>query len=89
MLNGEYFSDNMGLADQLCRAKSNLSRTKTKITTLDGQVYIEENGKREVQEERCSGFVVDTKPDMNLSLIVAPWLFLGSQDVAADTELLR
>ena len=79
----------MGLADQLCQAKSNLSSTKTKITTLDGQVYIEENGRREAQEERCAGFVVDSKPDMNLSLIVTPWLFLGSQDVAADTELLR
>ena len=79
----------MGLADQLCKAKSNLSSAKTKITTLDGQVYIEENGRREAQEERCAGFVVDTKPDMNLSLIVTPWLFLGSQDVAADTELLR
>ena len=89
MLHDDYFSDIMGLADQLCQAKSNLNSTKTKITTLDGQVFIEENGRREVQGERCTGFVVDTQPDMNLSLIVSPWLFLGSQDVAADAELLR
>ena len=79
----------MGLADQLSQAKTKLTSTKTKVTTIDGKVYVEEKGKREKLDERCSGFVVDTKPDMNLSLIVPPWLYIGSQDVAANAELLR
>ena len=79
----------MILAEKLSSAKLKLNATTTKITTVEGEVYIEKNGKMTKQEEKSCGFVVDTKPDLTLSLILPPWLFLGSQDVAADSELLR
>ena len=79
----------MSLAEKLSAAKSKLNATTTKITTVEGEVYLEKNGKLTKQEEKSSGFVVDTKPDLTLSLILAPWLLLGGQDVAADSELLR
>ena len=79
----------MSLAEELSAARSKLNATTTEITTVDGEVYIEKNGMMTKQEEKSCGFVVDTKPDLTLSLILPPWLFLGSQDVAADSELLR
>ena len=36
----------------------------------------------------CPGFVVDSKPDLTVSQIL-PWLYLGSQDVARDWDILR
>ena len=84
-----YIADSRSLAERLSAAKCQPSATTTKITTVDGRVYVEKNGKMTLQEETSAGFVVDTKPDLTLSLILPPWLFLGSQDVAADTELLR
>ena len=76
----------MSLAERLSAAKCQLSATTTKITTVDGRVYVEKNGMVTLQEETSAGFVVDTKPDLTVSLILPPWLRL---DVVADTEWLR
>ncbi len=35
------------------------------------------------------GFIVDDKPDLQVGEILEQRLFLGSQDVAADFELLK
>ena len=35
------------------------------------------------------GFVVDTEPDLQLAEVIPGAIFLGSQDVAADIQLLR
>ena len=78
----------MSLALKLSSAKSQLKATTTKVTTADGQVFTEKDGVITLQDETTPGFVVDTTPDLNLSRIL-PWLYLGSQDVAADAQLLR
>lgn len=36
---------------------------------------------------KCPGFVIDTKPDLRISS-VTPYLYVGSQDVANDVEIL-
>ena len=78
----------MSLALKLSSAKSRLKATTTKVTTADGQVFTEKDGVITLQDETTPGYVVDTTPDLNLSRIL-PWLYLGSQDVAADAQLLR
>ena len=79
----------MSLASRLAAAKSNLRQSTTRVTCPDGKVYLEHEGVQIYTDEESAGFVVDTKPDLSLSEIISPWLFLGSQDVAADKSILR
>ena len=67
-----YIAVTMSLAERLSAAKYQLSSTTTKITSDDGQVYLLKNGKMTLQEETSTGFVVDTKPDLTVSLILPP-----------------
>ena len=73
--------------------KSRLKPTVTRVTRADGQVHLEtEQGSKVApghnQEKKSPGYVVDTKPDLTLSQIL-PWMYLSSQDVAADINILR
>ena len=40
-------------------------------------------------QDSFPGFVVDTVPDLQLAEVIPGSIFLGSQDVAADIQLLR
>ena len=75
-----------GLA--LSDRKGRLRPTMTRVTRPDGRVELERDGTTEETSDREAGFVIDTQPDLSLSQIL-PWLFLSSQDAAADTNLLR
>ena len=81
----------MPLAHKITSAKPRLKRTETTVTQADGKVFTEclETGViKSAVGVKAAGFVTDTKPDLNLSLIL-PGLFLSSQDVAASPEILR
>ena len=74
-------------------SKSRLKPTVTKVTRSDGKVHLEtEQGSKvetgHTQMMNSPGYVVDTTPDLTLSQVL-PWLYLSSQDVAADIEILR
>merc|ERR1712117_180984 len=76
-------------ASVLSQLKSKLRPTVTRVTRADGQVE-QEQGQVSggVSGQVSPGYVVDTAPDLTLSQIL-PWLYLGSQDVAADLNILR
>jgi len=74
-------------------SKSRLKPTVTKVTRSDGKIHLEtEQGSKvetgHTQMMNSPGYVVDTTPDLTLSQVL-PWLYLSSQDVAADIEILR
>ena len=86
----------------LSDTKGRLKPTVTRVTRPDGRVRLEREGRTEETSEREAGFVIDTKPDLSLSLVsgegltdllysvqILPWLYLSSQDVAGDSVLLR
>lgn len=69
--------------------KNQLKSTTTKITSIDGQIYIEENGqKRKEMNQKSCGYVIDTKPDKIASEIIEH-LYLGSQDCVMEKEYLQ
>jgi hypothetical protein len=58
--------------------KKKLRATETKVTLCDGSVFVEnrnESGERVLtkQEIKSSGFVVDTKPDLQVILLKTHW----------------
>jgi len=76
------------LSDQLKLKGTNLRRVTTRVTLPSGQVYHEqEDGVRVAQESRACGFVIDTKPDLQVGR-VERGLFVSSQDVANEPSLL-
>ena len=78
-------------ASALSQLKSKLRPTVTRVTRADGQVELEQDQGQVsggVSGQVSPGYVVDTAPDLTLSQIL-PWLYLGSQDVAADLNILR
>ncbi|KAF8358303.1 hypothetical protein PRIPAC_93298 [Pristionchus pacificus] len=54
----------------------------------DGAPTVSKRRARKVERARRLGFVVDLKPDLQCAC-VAPGVFMGSQDVAADLQILR
>ena len=72
------------------KIRTKLKPTVTRVTTADGKVHHEAGGVVTDQEVEVSGpgYVVDMTPDLTLSQIL-PWLFMSSQDVAADQNILR
>jgi hypothetical protein len=46
----------MSLAKRLSAGKSHLSATMTKITTVDGEVYVEKNGMMAQTEKKLLGW---------------------------------
>ena len=78
------------LEDQLQSKIKNLRNSSTKVTRVDGRSFIETKSEKQQLfcDPLCPGFVVDTKPDLRISQILS-YLYLGSQDVAHDLELLK
>lgn len=86
----------MSFLSALKEKRASLSHTCTKVTTVEGRTLIEEvvNGENVIKEceERntfCHGFVVDPTPDLQVAEIITSSLYLGSQDVTQDQNLLR
>ncbi|XP_076326866.1 dual specificity protein phosphatase 19-like [Tachypleus tridentatus] len=71
---------------------SNLRSVETVITTESGRVLREKrdrHGRFHMREEgRCLGYVGDLRPDLQVAE-VSPRLFIGSQDVAQDLDVLH
>eukprot|EP00088_Acartia_fossae_P041529 TRINITY_DN43440_c0_g1_i11.p1 TRINITY_DN43440_c0_g1~~TRINITY_DN43440_c0_g1_i11.p1 ORF type:complete len:204 (-),score=14.94 TRINITY_DN43440_c0_g1_i11:250-828(-) len=78
----------MNFKDMIRGGEFKLKPTQTKVKTVDGKVFIEDKEGLKQVDEQSTGFVVDLKPDLSVSEIL-PWLFLTSQDVPSDLELLR
>ena len=76
----------------LVSAMSRLRSTTTRVTGADGRVHTErdQGQTRDPGEDTSAwpGYVVDTEPDLSCDEII-PGLFLGSQDVAAASDILR
>lgn len=60
----------------------------TRVTLPSGQIFEEVDGQRRAIEDQSPGYVVDTKPDLEVGRVL-DWLSVASQDVAADADLLR
>jgi protein-tyrosine phosphatase len=84
----------MNLAEQLKARKSCLNSCETTVTTASGQSYKEKilaDGTvvtSQPQAGTSPGYVVDTKPDFQVALVL-PGLCTGSQDVTQDNNLLK
>ncbi|CAL1276220.1 unnamed protein product [Larinioides sclopetarius] len=69
-----------------------LKKVRTKVTAADGQQFIEtleDEGYSVFKQSVIStGYVVDNRADITVSLIM-PGLILGSQDVAAELQILE
>nr|CAD7455381.1 unnamed protein product [Timema tahoe] len=83
----------MSLLDEINRQKRKLRGCETHVTTPEGKTFKEQilsDGSilsSESHKPRGYGFVVDTKPDLQVAQVL-PGLCMGSQDVAQDTKLL-
>lgn len=64
-----------------------LRHVSTRVTLPNGQVLCEDGGQVTVKEQSY-GFVIDTKPDLQVG-DVGNGLFISSQDVANDETLLE
>ncbi|GMT18367.1 hypothetical protein PFISCL1PPCAC_9664, partial [Pristionchus fissidentatus] len=65
-----------------------ISEDPTVLPLGSGESSVSKRRQKKVDRARRLGFVVDLKPDLQCAHI-APGLYLGSQDVAADLQLLR
>jgi len=83
----------MNFLNQLKLKKKQLERVETRITTESGLVFKEIKSvdgfkKQPVLNERTYGFVVDTKPDLEVGNVFK-FLYFGSQDIACDLNILN
>ena len=65
----------------------NLRRVTTRVTLPSGRVFCEGGGVV-VESEQSYGFVIDNTPDLQIGQ-VDEGLFVASQDVANDAELIK
>ena len=76
--------------NELLKKKScELRHVSTRVTLPNGQVFDEVDGQRAATQ--CAvkeGFVVDLKPDLQIGRVLDR-LYISSQDVAADHNLLK
>ncbi|RZF37440.1 hypothetical protein LSTR_LSTR013449 [Laodelphax striatellus] len=81
----------MSLLEQINKQKTKLSHTETMVKTADGKTVCENFVGNTFTSNQVSvshaGYVVDLKPDLQVAKITEN-LFLGSQDVALDQNLL-
>lgn len=78
------------------KIRDRLDSLKPAVTTIyysNGEVHQEtrdKDGNSAVQKLNSSspGYIIDEVPDLSVSKIL-PWLYLGSQDVIFDYELLK
>lgn len=82
----------MSFLQALQKRKISLKVTETVVKTPEGDVFVEKRNERgEVRVEKVGsshGYVVDLKPDLQVASVI-PGLYMGSQDVAQDKDLLR
>lgn len=81
------------LKDRISAARNRLKSVDTIVITPDGREFVERRnsaGDRIAHQKgvRPWGFVGDLKPDLQMAEVY-PSVFLGSQDPAADAELLQ
>ncbi|OUM68985.1 hypothetical protein PIROE2DRAFT_57747 [Piromyces sp. E2] len=75
------FSDNFAVR------RASLRKVETINTTITGRKFKEKNGVIEELSNKSNGYVVDTNPDTDCCEVVEN-LFIGSQDAAAEEEIL-
>ncbi|XP_050537586.1 dual specificity protein phosphatase 19 [Daktulosphaira vitifoliae] len=84
----------MSFLEQIKIKKKNLVTVETKVKTENGKVYKElktSNGvfyQSLLKDEQMCGYIVDTKPDLNVGKVFE-FLYFGSQDAAADLSILK
>jgi atypical dual specificity phosphatase len=84
----------MNFAEKIKARKSCLNSCETTVTTVSGHSYKEKilaDGTvvtSQPQAGSSPGYVVDTKPDLQVA-VVLPGLYMGSQDVAQDNDILK
>lgn len=81
------------LESEIRKRLNSLKPSVTRVKRSDGEIHQEvrdEDGNYAVTKLNSSfpGYVVDELPDLSISKIL-PWLYLGSQDVVFDYELLK
>ncbi|XP_026271980.1 dual specificity protein phosphatase 19 [Frankliniella occidentalis] len=86
----------MSFLSELKKQRSLLNHTRTRVTTVEGKTLLEEvlhgeHFQKEISEnsQSCPGFVIDTKPDLQVAEIIKSSLYLGSQDVTQDFQLMK
>ena len=87
----QLFPDMTDRVSALASAMSRLKPTTTRVTGADGRVTMERDQGRTRDpggDMRGPGYVVDTEPDLSCDQVI-PGLYLGSQDVAAASDILR
>ncbi|XP_054166274.1 uncharacterized protein DDB_G0280205-like [Oppia nitens] len=86
-------TDRSGLFNEIRQfSQRKLKKVETKVTTGSGEVSTEKRVAKGIQTIKSEptkgpGYVVDTKPDLQVGLII-PGLLIGSQDVAQDKTTL-
>lgn len=82
----------MSFLEALQKKKTGLKITNTTVKTASGEVFLEKrNESGVVSLEKVSsdvGYVVDLKPDLQVAEVI-PGLYMGSQDVTQDENLLH
>ena len=95
------FRSEMSLADQIAQSKKGLKKTETVVRTKDGKLYkerLDENGNvvKDEQESQVAFIPIEAAPDpevcgplTNPTILVPPFIYLGSQDAAINIEGLK
>lgn len=86
----------MSFLSEIKKRRASLNHTSTRLTTTEGKTLLEESVQgvftsRQIQDgsPSCPGFVVDYKPDLQVAEIIPSSLYLGSQDVTQDVDLIK
>ena len=71
-----------------------LNSVETVVKTRRGEVFVEKrqgDGEMSIEkkEGEHAGFVIDLTPDLNVGVLLEDTLFVSSQDVPRDLELLK
>ncbi|ORX87467.1 phosphatases II [Anaeromyces robustus] len=74
--------------DTFAIRRASLRKVETINTTITGRKFKEKNGVVEELSNKSNGYVVDTNPDTDCCEVVEN-LFIGSQDAAAEEEILN
>ncbi|XP_065206526.1 dual specificity protein phosphatase 19 [Planococcus citri] len=83
----------MSLQENIEKKLNTLKATTVKLYSNTGEVYEEyrdESGelrKNKLNTSSC-GYVVDHTPDLQIGKVL-PWIYIGSQDVAHDHNMLK
>lgn len=84
----------MSFLEQIKIKKKKLVTVETKVKTESGIVFKKSKDSNGVfyrsllKDEHTCGYIVDTKPDLNVGKVFE-FLYFGSQDAAADLSILK